>query len=85
MDGRLTQTELRQVALSIIGQCFLYRAAGDVVEMLVSHEELESHHALVPLADHVTRYALAALGLSPPLTVGLPCASPTRTTRNIKA
>ena len=62
VDGRLTQTELRQVALSIIGQCFLYRAAGDVVEMLVPPEELESHHTLGPLADHVTGYALAALG-----------------------
>jgi AcrR family transcriptional regulator len=65
--GRLTQTELRQVALSIIGQCFLYRAAGDVVGMLVPREELESHHSLGPLADYVTGYALAALGISPPL------------------
>ena len=67
VDDRLSQTELRRVALSIIGQCFLYRAAGDVVGMLVSREELESHHALAPLADHVTGYALAALGMSPPL------------------
>jgi AcrR family transcriptional regulator len=58
---RLTQAELRRTGLSIIGQCFLYRAAGDVVSMLVPHEELESHHALGPLADHVTNYALAAL------------------------
>ena len=40
VDGQLSQTELRQVALSIIGQCFLYRAAGDVVGMLVPREEL---------------------------------------------
>jgi len=62
VDGRLSQTELRRVALSIIGQCFVYRAAGDVVAMLVPREELETHHALAPLADHVTGYALAALG-----------------------
>ena len=67
VDDRLSQTELRQVALSIIGQCFLYRAAGDVVGMLVPREELESHHSLAPLADHVTRYALAALGETRPL------------------
>jgi hypothetical protein len=55
------------VALSIIGQCFLYRAAGDVVAMLVPDDEVRSHHSLRPLADHVTRYALAALGAAPPL------------------
>jgi AcrR family transcriptional regulator len=65
--GRISQTELRRVALSIIGQCFLYRAAGDVVEMLVPREELLSHHSLTPLADHVTGYALAALGEAAPL------------------
>jgi AcrR family transcriptional regulator len=73
--GRLTQIELRQVALSIIGQCFLYRAAGDVVEMLVPREELLSHHSLTPLADHVTGYALAALGLASPLAQGAPRAA----------
>jgi len=67
VEDRLSQTELRRVALSIIGQCFLYRAAGDVVGMLVPREELESHHSLAPLADHVTSYALAALGETPPL------------------
>jgi len=67
VDGRLTDADLRRVALSIIGQCFLYRAAGDVVGMLVPEEEIESHHALRPLADHVTRYALAALGAAEPL------------------
>jgi len=67
VDGQLSHTELRRVALSIIGQCFLYRAAGDVVGMLVPREELKSHHSLGPLADHVTGYALAALGLTPPL------------------
>ena len=67
VEGRLSQTELRRVALSIIGQCFLYRAAGDVVGMLVPRKELESHHSLAPLADHVTGYALAALGEARPL------------------
>jgi hypothetical protein len=35
--------------------------------MLVPREELESHHSLAPLADHVTGYALAALGEARPL------------------
>jgi AcrR family transcriptional regulator len=65
--GRLAEAELRRVGMSIVGQCFLYRAAGDVVAMLVPPDELESLHAPARLADHVTRYALAALGAGPPL------------------
>ena len=66
--GRLPQPELRRVALSIIGQCFLYRAAGDVVGMLVPADEIERLHTPPRLAEHVTRYALAALGRAAPLT-----------------
>jgi AcrR family transcriptional regulator len=66
-EGRLAEAELRRVGMSIVGQCFLYRAAGDVVAMLVPPDELESLHAPVRLADHVTRFALAALGAGPPL------------------
>ncbi|MFM7033938.1 MAG: TetR/AcrR family transcriptional regulator [Planctomycetia bacterium] len=66
-DGRLLECELRRVAISIIGQCFLYRAAGDVVRMLVPADEIESLHTPKKLADHVTRYALAALGAAEPL------------------
>jgi AcrR family transcriptional regulator len=67
--GRLAEPELRRVGLSIIGQCFLYRAAGDVVGMLVPADELADLHTLPRLAEHVTRYALAALGAAPPLGI----------------
>jgi AcrR family transcriptional regulator len=77
-QGRLSQPELRRVALSIIGQCFLYRAAGDVVRMLVPQAEIESLHTPARLADHVTRYALAALGRGPALAE--PSAPPRRPT-----
>jgi hypothetical protein len=63
----LAEPELRRIALSIIGQCFLYRAAGDVVAMLVPSDELATLHTPPQLADHISRYALAALGLSQPL------------------
>ncbi len=65
--GALPEAQLRRVGLSIIGQCFLYRAAGDVVAMLVPADEIETSHTPSAIADHVTRLTLAALGVSPPL------------------
>ena len=69
--GMLSQAELRRVGMSIVGQCFVYRAAGDVVSMLVPRDEIESLHTPKPLAQHITRYALAALGLGTPLALPL--------------
>ncbi len=66
--GQLDEPHLRRVALSVVGQCFLYRAAGDVVGMLVPAKELRSLHTPSPLADHVTALTLAALGEGPALT-----------------
>jgi AcrR family transcriptional regulator len=66
--GRMGQPQLRRVAMSIIGQCFVYRAAGDVIGMLIPADELRSLHAPRELAAHVTRFALAALGGCSPLT-----------------
>ena len=65
VGGRLPLAELRRIGLSIVGQCFLYRAAGDVVGMLVPADELASLHTPRRLADHITRFALAALGAGP--------------------
>jgi len=64
--GALPMSELRRIGLSIIGQCFLYRAAGDVVAMLVPTDEIEAFHTPRAIAEHVTRFALAALGTAEP-------------------
>jgi TetR/AcrR family transcriptional regulator, regulator of cefoperazone and chloramphenicol sensitivity len=66
--GRLGDPELRRVGMSIVGQCFLYRAAGQVVGMLVPQPEIDTLHSPAALANHVTAYALAALGVAAPLT-----------------
>lgn len=70
--GRLDGSDLRRVGLSVIGQCFLYRVAGDVVGMLVPPGEVESLHTPPQIADHVTRFTLAALGSASPLVSRAP-------------
>ncbi len=57
-----------QIALSIVGQCVYYRSAASVIPMVVDEEELSAHYHTEALADHVTRFSLAALGLAPPIT-----------------
>jgi AcrR family transcriptional regulator len=73
--GRLDEPRLRRLAVGVMGQCFVYRAAGDVVGMLVPADELASLHTPTDLADHVTRLTLAALGAGPALTASPPPAS----------
>ncbi len=79
--GSLSKAELRRVGLSVVGQCFLYRAAGDVVGMLIPASEISRLHTPEQLADHVTAFSLAALGRGEPLSsrgsrVSSPSASP---------
>ena len=66
--GSLSASELRRVGLSVVGQCFLYRAAGDVVGMLIPAAEIDRLHTPEQLADHVTAFSLGALGRAAPLT-----------------
>ena len=61
VGGTLPQSELRRIGLGIVGQCFLYRAAGGVVAMLVPPGEIDAFHTPRAIADHVTRFALAAV------------------------
>ena len=53
-------------AFSIIGQCLFYKVARQIAERLVGPEEFDSLD-LSYLADHITSFSLAALGLTPPL------------------
>jgi len=66
--GRLDEPRLRRLAVGVMGQCFVYRAAGDVVGMLVPADELAALHTPGQLADHVALMTLAALGAGPALT-----------------
>ena len=66
-EESLDDRTLRLIALSVIGQCFLYRAAGDVVGMLVPDEAADADHTLPRLTNHITAFSLAAIGAGPPL------------------
>ena len=50
----------RQTALSVLGQCLLYRIAGDIVRQLVSDAEYRRGYEIESLADHIWRFSLAA-------------------------
>ena len=65
----MSPPELRRIGLSVVGQCFLYRAAGDVVGMLIPPHEKKNLHNPVDLADYITSFCLAALGQQKPLSV----------------
>jgi AcrR family transcriptional regulator len=53
------------IGFSIVGQCLFYRLAQPVVTMLMDDE---AHRALsaTGLAEHITQFSLAALGLDRP-------------------
>jgi TetR/AcrR family transcriptional regulator, regulator of cefoperazone and chloramphenicol sensitivity len=56
-----------QIALSIMGQCSLYRGLGKVLPLVIDQRELEQHYGASELAEHIAQVSLAALGLAAPL------------------
>ncbi len=60
MPGRPSAREARQAALSVMGQCLLYRIAGEIVRQLVSEDEYEEAYTVESLTDHICRFSLAA-------------------------
>lgn len=56
-----------QIGFSIIGQCVYYRASRNIVPLLVGQPEVEEHYGVEQLAEHISGFCLAALGLGPPL------------------
>jgi AcrR family transcriptional regulator len=56
------------IAHSIIGQCVFHRIAQPIVSLLVGEEEYRNYDA-DRLADHITEFSFAALGLRPALGV----------------
>jgi AcrR family transcriptional regulator len=62
----LPKSKRTLIAHSIIGQCVFHRIAQPIVSLLVGEEEYRNYDA-DRLADHITEFSFAALGLRPPL------------------
>lgn len=52
---------IRQLGFSIIAQCAYYRLQDRVVAMLTPADELAEHFTPELLADHITRFSIAAI------------------------
>jgi AcrR family transcriptional regulator len=60
------EKRLHVIAFSIIGQLLHYRMARPITERLIGAEEFASFDVEF-VANHITAFSLAALGLAPPL------------------
>lgn len=74
-----------QIAFSVVGQCLHYHVAGEVVALLVSEDELQSHYSPVKLAEHISSLCLAALGRRQPIVEATPPAASQRNPRRRSA
>ncbi|MCE9607347.1 MAG: CerR family C-terminal domain-containing protein [Planctomycetia bacterium] len=64
------EAERHRIGFSIVGQCLHYRIAEPIVRLLISPEEYKQNDPL-RLADHISRWTLAALGAGPTLGCSL--------------
>jgi AcrR family transcriptional regulator len=61
-----SEIERHQIGFSIVGQCLHYRVAQPIVKLLITPEEYAQYDA-ERLAEHISRWTLAALGAAPAL------------------
>lgn len=60
-----SEIERHQIGFSVVGQCLHYRIAQPIVRLLVPSEEYEQYRP-ARLAEHISRWTLAALGVAAP-------------------
>ena len=66
---------LHHWALTVIGQCFYYRANEKILTMLIDGEELRQQFTVEKLSEHITDVILRGLGHLPPMRRLHPVAS----------
>jgi AcrR family transcriptional regulator len=59
---KVPERKRRLIAFSIVGQCFFHRVAQPIVTQLVGEEEARNYDP-AHLAEHITEFSFAALGL----------------------
>jgi TetR/AcrR family transcriptional regulator, regulator of cefoperazone and chloramphenicol sensitivity len=59
------EAKRRLIGFSMVGQCVFYRVASPIVALLVGDEEYRTYDAKM-LAEHITKFSLAALGFEKP-------------------
>jgi AcrR family transcriptional regulator len=60
------EVERHRIGFSVIGQCLHYRIAQPILRLLLSEEEFRGNDP-AQLAEHISRWTLAALGAAPPV------------------
>jgi TetR/AcrR family transcriptional regulator, regulator of cefoperazone and chloramphenicol sensitivity len=68
---KVPERKRRLIAFSIVGQCFFHRFAQPIVAQLVGEEEARNYGSAL-LAEHITEFSFAALGLNPTKKTGTP-------------
>lgn len=58
---RLPENERHQIGFSIIGQCMHYRFSAEMMTMMIPKKEFNQHYKIGQLADHITRFSMAAI------------------------
>ena len=66
IPAHVSEVERHRIGFSIVGQCVHYRVAQPIIRLLISPEEYERNDPAA-LAEHITRWTLAALGIAPPI------------------
>jgi AcrR family transcriptional regulator len=61
VPAAVTANRRQMLAFSIVGQCVFYRAAGDVVSLMVTKEDLQENYSIRQLADHIADMAIASI------------------------
>lgn len=73
LPAETSQIERHLIAFSIVGQCLFHRARNPVAELLT--DGLYRQFDVRRLADHITRFTLAALGRAEPLGLRSACSA----------
>lgn len=66
VPGDLAERQGWMIGFSIVSQCLFYKVHRPIAELLVGREEY-AHFNIPLLAEHITRFSLAALGQGMPI------------------